>query len=280
MIDPAVLMAAVSAVIGGLGGIVTSVLGNRKLRTQLKVLRARRDQDKKDATEEIAKCKNKSDTEILAIRKEHGDALVVHSARQELLTDEMTAMGLEHAETVLQMAGCVEQLRTLTGNSKTEPPPLVSQEAAKILSQARAYRIFEDEGRQSKGTSGNILLVEDHDEVRRQTANYLRNRGYAVETASGVSEARRKIDARERPLHLVLLDLMLRDAGNGNGAVGGDAVAEHLRIRGSKAPILLVTAMDQWDARSYVKRLGAVGLVRKPYEFPDLIASIAEHIRK
>ena len=57
-----------------------------------------------------------------------------------------------------------------------------------------------------------LLLVDDEDTFREQTAKELRHSGYEVTTASTLDEARRALATHD--FHLVLLDLRLPD-GNG-----------------------------------------------------------------
>jgi two-component system cell cycle sensor histidine kinase/response regulator CckA len=54
-----------------------------------------------------------------------------------------------------------------------------------------------------------ILLVEDEDGVRDSAAEFLREGGYTVLTASGGSEALKVAEQYDRPIHLLLTDLIM-----------------------------------------------------------------------
>jgi two-component system, cell cycle sensor histidine kinase and response regulator CckA len=54
-----------------------------------------------------------------------------------------------------------------------------------------------------------ILLVEDEDGVRNSTAEYLRDTGYTVLTAAGGPEALQIVEQYDRPIHLLLTDVIM-----------------------------------------------------------------------
>ncbi|MGA9475970.1 MAG: response regulator [Terriglobales bacterium] len=54
-----------------------------------------------------------------------------------------------------------------------------------------------------------ILLVEDEDGVRNSTAEYLRDTGYTVLTAGGGPEALQVAEQYDRPIHLLLTDVIM-----------------------------------------------------------------------
>ncbi|MGA9356290.1 MAG: ATP-binding protein [Terriglobales bacterium] len=57
--------------------------------------------------------------------------------------------------------------------------------------------------------SETILLVEDEDGVRNSTAEYLQDAGYRVLTASGAPEALQVAEQHDRPIHLLLTDVIM-----------------------------------------------------------------------
>jgi two-component system cell cycle sensor histidine kinase/response regulator CckA len=57
--------------------------------------------------------------------------------------------------------------------------------------------------------SETILLVEDEDGVRNSTAEYLQDAGYTVLTAAGAPEALEVAEQYDRPIHLLLTDVIM-----------------------------------------------------------------------
>jgi two-component system, cell cycle sensor histidine kinase and response regulator CckA len=61
----------------------------------------------------------------------------------------------------------------------------------------------------SSAGSETILLVEDEDGVRNSTAEYLQDAGYTVLTAAGAPEALQVAEQYDRPIHLLLTDVIM-----------------------------------------------------------------------
>lgn len=96
----------------------------------------------------------------------------------------------------------------------------------------------------------------------------LREEGYAVHTASSGRDALVQLD-RLSP-GLILLDAKMP-------TMGGEEFLRELRHRpGSPAPVVLVTAarMQLTDAL----RLGAQGLLAKPFDLDELLNCVEEHL--
>ena len=115
-----------------------------------------------------------------------------------------------------------------------------------------------------------ILLVEDDESIRAQTAVLLEDEGYDVDQASSSGEAISRFD--RRAADCVLLDVMLPD-GNGFDT------CRVLRRR-SKVPIIMVTARtNTYDVVAGLEA-GADDYVTKPFEMKELAARIRAMLRR
>jgi two-component system response regulator MprA len=115
-----------------------------------------------------------------------------------------------------------------------------------------------------------ILIVEDEVEI----ADYLRRglafEGFVVEVAGDGHAA--LVAARERPPHVVVLDLMLP-------GLDGMEVAQRLRA-GSSVPIIMLTARDSVADRVAGLERGADDYLVKPFAFEELLARIRVQLRR
>ena len=116
-----------------------------------------------------------------------------------------------------------------------------------------------------------ILLVEDEAGIARLIRRGLEDAGYDVDTAA--DGARGLEMTEENTYGLIVLDLMLpvRD---------GWQVCEELRERGSRVPILMLTARDTLDDKVRGLDLGADDYLPKPFEFPELLARVRALLRR
>jgi CheY-like chemotaxis protein len=120
--------------------------------------------------------------------------------------------------------------------------------------------------------SPTILIVED-DEVARLGLSYLLQAdGYDTVTAADGHEALERLHAGPRP-DLVLLDMIL-PGGDGWFFCG----RRQTDPQAAAVPVVIMTGLglaeDGW-ARS----LGAVGLLPKPLNVPELLRTVARHTR-
>lgn len=111
----------------------------------------------------------------------------------------------------------------------------------------------------------NILLVEDEMRV----ASFIK-RGLSAEgwTVDHVSEGRSTFSMVEANAYdVILLDRMLPDTE-------GHDVCRKLRARKSKAPIMMLTALDSPEEKVEGLRVGADDYLTKPFDFDELITRI------
>jgi len=117
----------------------------------------------------------------------------------------------------------------------------------------------------SPGGTETILLVEDESAVREVAVTALRSYGYAVIEAADADEACRLYTSREKPIHLLLTDVVMP-------GMNGVELAKRLRAMDPQLKVVFVSGY----ADSIIVRQGAPGdaanFVQKPYR-PRLLAS-------
>jgi CheY-like chemotaxis protein len=114
-------------------------------------------------------------------------------------------------------------------------------------------------------TSKNILVVEDHADLREMLAVLLESEGFAVQTATNGAEALKCLDA-SRP-SLILLDLMMP-------VMTGDEFRERQLAdpRYKDVPVICMTAAH--DGRARAERIRADEYFQKPLDFDQLITVV------
>lgn len=113
-----------------------------------------------------------------------------------------------------------------------------------------------------------ILVVEDDVSILDMVMQILRAEGYPVIGAKNGLEGLAECD--RRPPSLILLDMRMP-------RMDGWEFAAALRARGIASPVVVMTAAD--NAKRWADEVGADGYVVKPFEFLDLLASVAKHRR-
>ncbi len=116
-----------------------------------------------------------------------------------------------------------------------------------------------------------ILLVEDHVELSRWVGRALEQARYTVERSLNGADA----DARlaTETYDLVILDLSL-------ARLDGLEVLRRLRARGSRVPVLIVTARAEVSDRVRGLDLGADDYLAKPFEIDELEARVRALLRR
>ncbi len=115
-----------------------------------------------------------------------------------------------------------------------------------------------------------ILVVDDDPHILSVVSRGLHFEGYDVQVAGDGVEALRI--AREAPLNLVVLDVMLP-------GMDGLEVCRRLR-RGTNVPILMLTARDAVPDRIAGLDSGADDYLIKPFDFDELLARIRALLRR
>jgi DNA-binding NtrC family response regulator len=114
------------------------------------------------------------------------------------------------------------------------------------------------------------ILITDDDSACRDTIKMaLEREGYLVESAAGVDDALCAIHSR--PFDLIVCDFRMP------GKTGLELLAE-LHERGPQIPVLMVSADADATTEATLTKLGAAGLLKKPFRRQDLIDSVARAI--
>lgn len=116
-----------------------------------------------------------------------------------------------------------------------------------------------------------LLVIEDDQRLREMMMQRLRESGYAIDVAVDGEEG--LYMAREYPVDLAVVDL-------GLPGISGLEVVKTLREEGSKLPILILTARDQWQDKVSGLEAGADDYLTKPFHLPELLARIQALLRR
>lgn len=119
--------------------------------------------------------------------------------------------------------------------------------------------------------AGRVLIVDDDQGLREFCAHTLKRAGFAPETVDGAAAAMHAIDSNT--YDLVLLDLFMPD-------LDGMSMLDQVRSRDINVPILIVSGMATVEQAAQAMRLGAQGLLLKPFSPKELCDIAAEIIRK
>lgn len=114
-----------------------------------------------------------------------------------------------------------------------------------------------------------ILITDDDGGCRDTIKMALEREGYLVESAVGVDEALCAI--HRRSFDLIVCDFRMP------GKTGLDLLVE-LHEHGPQIPVLMVSAYADATTEATLTRLGAAGLLKKPFRRQDLIHSVARAI--
>jgi two-component system, OmpR family, response regulator TctD len=116
-----------------------------------------------------------------------------------------------------------------------------------------------------------ILLVEDHAELSRWLAKALQDARLNVECAMNGADADSLLHTQEYAL--VILDLSLPK-------MDGLEVLKRMRARGSKTPVLVLTARGGLNDRVQGLNLGADDYLSKPFDLAELEARVKALLRR
>lgn len=115
-----------------------------------------------------------------------------------------------------------------------------------------------------------ILIVEDEDHIARVVKSSLEEASYEVYRATGLAQGR--IEAATRSPQLIILDLGLPD---------GDGTDLIRTVRSySNAPVIILSARSEDEAKVEALDLGADDFIAKPFSMTELLARVRAHLRR
>lgn len=116
-----------------------------------------------------------------------------------------------------------------------------------------------------------LLLVEDEPDLAATLRKTLAEEGFAVDMVTDGEEALWQTEATA--YDAVVLDLMIP-------VIDGWEVLKRLRARGSRSPVLVLTARDATDDKVRALDAGADDYLTKPFTSAELLARIRALIRR
>ena len=116
-----------------------------------------------------------------------------------------------------------------------------------------------------------VLVVEDEPKLAAQVREALASAGFSADAAHDGEEAR--LLGNTEPYDAVVLDLGLPKQD-------GLAVLRHWRGRGTRTPVLILTARSDWHSKVEGLNAGADDYLAKPFVMAELIARVHALIRR
>lgn len=110
-----------------------------------------------------------------------------------------------------------------------------------------------------------ILVCDDNDDILDLIGHVLGGEGYDVGSAHGFKELDRLLGSNP---DLLILDIRMPE-------MDGFDIIEALQKKGSKVPVLLMTAHDHFMYRNYAPVMGVRDYMPKPFEPHTLLEKVA-----
>ena len=123
---------------------------------------------------------------------------------------------------------------------------------------------FEDT-RESGGSLGSVLIIDDEAAIRESLQTLLELEGYEVDTANDGEEGLSRL--AERPYDLVLLDFAMP-------VRNGIEVLQEIRERDSDLAVIMITAYGTVENAVNAMQSGATNFIQKPWDNEKLLADV------
>ena len=119
--------------------------------------------------------------------------------------------------------------------------------------------------------NGNILLVEDEENLHETLKLNLEMEGYGVTSAYDGKEAFQKVN--DEYFDLIIMDIMLPE-------VDGISVTESIRVNDNQVPILILSARNTSADKVLGLKKGADDYLTKPFNLEELLLRVHKLIEK
>ncbi|MGE5580258.1 MAG: response regulator transcription factor [Bacillota bacterium] len=117
-----------------------------------------------------------------------------------------------------------------------------------------------------------VLVVDDEREIADLIKIYLANEGFEVLKAANAAEAETILGDKDRPVHLIILDIMMPGKD-------GMTLCRELRAR-SNVPVLMLSARSQDIDKIMGLTTGADDYLTKPFNPLELLARVKSLLRR
>jgi CheY-like chemotaxis protein len=124
-----------------------------------------------------------------------------------------------------------------------------------------------------RGSGERILVVEDDAVVRTSVIDLLESWDYVVLMAGDGEEALARLAECDEPVDLILSDVVMP-------RVGGIAMAEALRQRGNRTPVILMSGHPMGEDRTRLEQAGVAAWLDKPPNRQQLAQAIAGALQR
>ena len=121
------------------------------------------------------------------------------------------------------------------------------------------------------GKNETILIVEDHDSIRRMMVRCLEKQGYRVLSAANGNEAIQVFQNYSKPIHLLLSDVIMPE-------MDGVQLAEKLSLLAPRLNVLFISGYtDDWN-RYFNPSHGDKHVLHKPFASPEFLAEVRKRL--
>ncbi len=115
------------------------------------------------------------------------------------------------------------------------------------------------------------LVVEDDNDIREQVCQYLREHGFAVDSADNGKDGLHLV--KEYPIDVAVIDL-------GLPVMSGIDLIREARAAGRDFPVLILTARGRWQDKVEGLEAGADDYLVKPFHNEELLARLRALLRR
>jgi len=118
-----------------------------------------------------------------------------------------------------------------------------------------------------------VIVADDDDDMRSAVAQALRIEGYVVSEAHDGAELMAMLDEGSVRPDIIVADVKMP-------RLSGFGVLQALTVGHRDVPVVLMTAFSDGPVGAVALELGAVGVLRKPFDPDDLLTAVcnARHV--